>query len=489
MRQPVLKSIFTVTPLPKGKLVTFAASKKVPEPEAGETPGSLRWIQRRIRPLHPETERTFFPTPMMVSVRCVSDDNLAGRLETWGSFAALASDIIEPQIVINETIVAKAMALVKGKTERWERVRAVTEYAQKQISYLAVTLGKDSLAGYRPHLPADVIKSGLGDCKDKAALTVALLRHLGEKAWVVLINSGDPRGVTPEWPSASFNHAIVAIAAGDDAPAGWPQVDGGVLGKLILFDATDPYVPLGVLPEADQGGYGIIVAKQTAGLAMLPTETPQENLLTRRISGKIDETGNIEAEVEVTRTGSSGAVDHYMRVNQGPEKFTHSLEAALHDAMPLIKNLKWKDDWNLTDARSQLNYSFVAENAAQHASSDMLLLCPRLIKRNFPHSPWKKDEDGLFWLPARGVHEEVTLCVPDGFTLGALPTAWQQTTPAATASISYHLSGQILSYEFDLRQQAGLFRQAEYETLRTFYRTVDEMDRRPVVMHRVRKEP
>ena len=189
---------------------------------------------------------------------------------------------------------------------------------------------------------------------------------------------------------------------------------------------------------------------------------------------KIDEIGNIETEVEETRTGSSGAVDHHTRINQGPEKFTHSLETRLHDAMPLIKNLKWKDEWNLTNARSQLNYSFLAENGAQRASSDLLLVCPRLLNRNLRQSPWKKGEEGQFWLRAFGIHEVVTLSIPDGFALGTLPTAWQQTTPAATSSISYRLSGQTLTYEFDLKQNASLFHQAEYETLRTFYRTTDD---------------
>ena len=487
-RQPVLKSIFTVTPLAKGKLVSFAHSKKVPEPEAGETPGSLRWTLHRIRPLPKETARLFFPTPMLVSVRCISDDSLAGRLETWGGFASLAADIIEPQIVASETVATKATALVTGRTGRWDRIRAVTEFVQKQIAYLSVSLGEDSLAGYRPHLPAEVLKNGLGDCKDKATLTAALLRQLGEKSWVVLVNAGNPCHVALEWPSASFNHAIVAIAAGDDAPAGWPQVDGGVLGKLILFDATDPSVPLGVLPEADQGGRGIVVSKQTVGLALLPTEDPAENKLARHVTGTITETGDIDAQVEEIRTGSSGAVDHYVRVNQGPKKFTHSLEVRLHDAMPLIKNLKWKDDWSIEGAQSRLSYSFLAEHAAQQAGRDMLLVCPRLMTRTLGRTPGGEDEEGLFWLPARSIHEEVTLHLPEGFSLEALPAVWQQAKLSSTASVSYRQSDQTLSYEFNLEQKAGLFGRAEYEALQTFYRTVDEMERRPVVMHRTRKE-
>jgi hypothetical protein len=485
MRQPVLASIFTVTPLPRGKLVSHAASQQTPKPETGETPGSLRWTMRRIHPL-PTTEEDseFCPTPLTISVRCISDDNLSGRLETWGSFAGLAADIVEPQIVADATVTAKAIMLAKGQNGRWERIRAITEYVQKQISYLSVSLGKDSLAGYRPHLPAEVIKNGLGDCKDKATLTAALLRQLGEKAWVVLLNSGHPREVEPEWPSASFNHAIVGITAGDDAPPGWPQIDGGVLGKLILFDATDPATPLGGFAQSDQGGYGLVVSKQTTGLVALPMESPAENKLSRTVTGKLTESGNVEAEVEEIRTGSNGAIDHFIRINQGSEKFTHSLETRLHETMPLIHGLKWKDDWSAPGACSRLNYSFAAEHVGQQVGSEILLVCPRLLNRRLRQNAWPKREEGLFWLPARGIHEVVTLQLPDRSTTETLPAAWQQTLASGTASVSYRLSGQTLTYEFNLEQKAGLFGQAEYEQLQIFYEKIDEAERRAIIVRR-----
>ena len=485
MRQPVLNSVFTVTPVAEGKLVAFSQGRKCPEPVSGEKPGSLCWTQNRLRASPEAEEGTFLPTPMMVAVRCVSAGSLAKRLETWGGFAALAEEIIEPRIVDDEAVAAKAALLVKGRTERWERVRAITEFAQKEIAYLSVTLDKDSLAGYRPHLPAEVIKTGFGDCKDKAALTCALLRHIGERAWVVLVNARNPRGALPEWPSASFNHAIVAIAAGEAAPADWPQIDGGALGRLILFDATAASIPFGVLPEWDQGGYCLVVSKQTDGLAPLPMESPAGNRLERRLTGMITETGDIDAAVEEPLGGSHGAVDHYLQINQGQEKYTHSLESRLHDTMPLIHDLKWKAEWSVEGARSRLNYSFVAERAVPLASRDMLLVCPCLLNRNLRHGPWKKDQEGLFWQPARGIHEEVSLRIPEGFEAGSTPGGWRQETASASASITYRLSGQTLTYVFELEQKAGLLDHSDYETLRAFYQKLEEADRRPVVVRRL----
>jgi hypothetical protein len=78
----------------------------------------------------------------------------------------------------------------------------------------------------------------------------------------------------------------------------------------------------------------------------------------------------------------------------------------------------------------------------------------------------------------------VTLNLPDQFIPETLPAAWQQTLASATASVSYRLSGQTLTYEFSLEQKAGLFNQTEYEQLRLFYRKLDETERRAVIVHR-----
>ncbi len=163
-----------------------------------------------------------------------------GKIKTWADFASLTSDIIEPRIPANPAVAERAAALVKGKTDRWDRIRAITEFVQKEITYLSLTLEKDSLAGYRPHVPGEVLQGKLGDCKDKATLVVSMLRSIGEKAFVVLLYAGNPKAVSQDWPSQSFNHAIVAIAADESVPAQWPQIDGGTLGKLVLFDAIQP---------------------------------------------------------------------------------------------------------------------------------------------------------------------------------------------------------------------------------------------------------
>ena len=65
-----------------------------------------------------------------------------------------------------------------------------------------------------------MIRTGFGDCKDKATLFVAALRHLGLSAYPVLLSS---RGaVERQLPTIKqFDHEIAAVSTG----AGYTYTD------------------------------------------------------------------------------------------------------------------------------------------------------------------------------------------------------------------------------------------------------------------------
>ncbi len=139
---------------------------------------------------------------------------------------------------------------VKTQAERWRgEARKVGPHSRfdrvcpKDIVYLAITLDKDSVAGYRPHPAAEILRNRYGDCKDKATLLVSLLRAIGEDGRLVLSGRGPelcdrrigprPNSTTRSPPSRPRARLSGRVAGGRPGP----------LGKLVIFDPTDPVTP------------------------------------------------------------------------------------------------------------------------------------------------------------------------------------------------------------------------------------------------------
>src|SRR5262249_5714065 len=102
-----------------------------------------------------------------------------------------------------------------------------------------------------------------------ANLMRALLKAVGIESFLMAAFAGDSNFVREEWPSPEqFNHCILAIRLADSS--GPARIDHPRLGALLVFDATDPYTPLGSLPATLHASGGLLVADDAAPLVTLP---------------------------------------------------------------------------------------------------------------------------------------------------------------------------------------------------------------------------
>ncbi|HVS95545.1 MAG TPA: DUF3857 domain-containing protein [Puia sp.] len=86
-------------------------------------------------------------------------------------------------------------------------------FVQDEIRYLGLEIGTNT---HRPHPPTAVFERRFGDCKDKALLLTAILRHEDIPAYVALINTETRSRLNTVAPSpGAFDHAIVAIRRPD----------------------------------------------------------------------------------------------------------------------------------------------------------------------------------------------------------------------------------------------------------------------------------
>jgi tetratricopeptide (TPR) repeat protein len=183
--------------------------------------------------------------------------------ESWAAVAGAYRQLAEAQI---DPAQVKSLLPGGSSASRLETIQQIVSRLHKEIRYTGIEFGEAAL---QPQTAAEILKRHYGDCKDKAAMLVALLRAEGIAAQMALLDTGPGEDVTPELPGMNeFDHAIVYLPG--DGKGNAP----------LWIDATAEYAQVGVLPEMDQGRLELIIADGTVALTPTPTPKPEDDVLT-----------------------------------------------------------------------------------------------------------------------------------------------------------------------------------------------------------------
>ncbi len=479
---PSLRSEFEVIPAPGTRIEFEAGDPRLRHPLAGAEPGSLKWELLYEEPVPAKTPTTFKANPLRVSVRCV--DASPGALGcAWDTISRKASEIIEPRIDPGAAEIRRqADLLVGGRTGRWDRVRELCAFVQANIDYLEITLDRDALAGYRPHPAAEVLRNRYGDCKDKASLLISMLRAEGEDAHVLLLSAGDPFAVWEDWPSQSFNHAIVGIRADGSEPGTWPTVDAGDGSRWVLFDPTNPFTPLGVLPSEDEGGFGLIVAPRGGALIRMPVADPASSRLVRRIALTLDAKGGVRAKIAEDCQGLTAAKWYGERHSRSREQYQAYVETRVHRANPLCEGVRWTSQWDPGLARFHIEIEFSTAAFGRALPNGMMLVTPDVLPGQHRFEPWTVAIDGKSVLGPDALDEEDSLEIPAGCAVEELPDGWKKTGRLFAAEIVYRVEGNAIILHKSLTRSAGFFDKDDYEEIRGLYREFQDAAHRSVIL-------
>jgi tetratricopeptide (TPR) repeat protein len=218
-------------------------------------------------------------------------DYSTGR--SWNAVAAGYAADIAPAIQPQETA-----ALLEGTQglQGDALLRRLLTNLHRKVRYTGLEFGVAALV---PHPTSETLRTGYGDCKDKAIALISALKALGIEARLALL---DTRGGTDVSPALAglgmFDHAIVYLPG---SPAHW-------------MDATAEFFAPGSLPWPDQGRWALIVDPATTTLVRTPINRPEENVKRSLRVYTLSEYG--PARITETLTGV-GAADAFFRNEYG----------------------------------------------------------------------------------------------------------------------------------------------------------------------------
>jgi transglutaminase-like putative cysteine protease len=210
---------------------------------------------------------------------------LAAPLD-WETIGRWYAGLARDRYALDAVVKAKLPLLLAGSRSADDTLRAVQRWVAQDVRYVSIALG---LGGYQPRMPAEVMATGYGDCKDKATLFIAAVNALGFQAYPVLLNSGSR--VERALPSlGQFDHAIAAVERPD--------------GRLYV-DLTADLAPLGELPAGVQGQFALVVHPDgTSEQVTLPQAEPGANLQETRVVGRLSTEGYVTASYEERGLGT-----------------------------------------------------------------------------------------------------------------------------------------------------------------------------------------
>jgi len=418
---------------------------------------------------------TFFPSGGPTT------DAFASWRDMGNWYQNLASGMRDASAPIKE----KVNALTASAAAPLDKMRALAQFVQQDIRYVAIELG---IGGWQPHPASDVFVRRYGDCKDKATLMSSMLSEIGLDSYYVAINT-ERGSVTPDSPAhvGEFNHAIIAIKL--------PQgiADASLVatlqhpkqGRLLFFDPTNELTPFGQIGGYLQANYGLLVTPDGGELVELPKQPSTMNSILRTARLTLDALGTLKGDVEEVRVGDrawserralESATKESDRIKPIERLLADSI-STFHITKATILNL------HQTGQPFGLNYSFEAENYAKSAGS-LLLVRPRVIGRKSsglletkePRKyPVEFDGPGLDT-------DAFDITLPPGYVVDDLPPP----VDAEYGFASYHskteVNGNAIRYTRSFEVKELSVPVSRVEELKKFYRIIASDERNTAVL-------
>ena len=482
-RLPVMSSRYTLN-LPTGwKASSITFNHAEIKPSVSGT--SYVWEARNLAPIPSE--------PLSPSVR-----NMAPRIAVnyapdnaslsvnrsfadWTAVSRWGSNLNDPQVIVDDAVAAKAGDLTANSKNELEKIRALGTFVQN-LQYISIDIGVGYGNGMKPRPSNTVLSRGYGDCKDKANLMRAMLKSLKIEAYPIAIYSGDPNFIREEWASPSqFNHAIIAVKVSDETVA--PTIlNHPKLGRLLIFDATDPYTPVGDLPDYLQGSLALIEAKENGGLVRMPVTPPETNLLERNVAVSLAADGSIKGVIKEIANGQESTMFRAQQRRLSADDYNKMIENWLTRGATGAQLVKITQNDKQSTASFDLDVEFSVPRYAQLMQDRLLVFKPAIVGRRGGIFLTEPKREQPVMLDSNSMRETTTFTLPTGFIVDEMPDAVTLETPFGKYMTKYESKDGKLVFTRSLVMLRTTVPVDKYNSVKDFYSKIMAAEQAPVVL-------
>lgn len=349
---------------------------------------------------------------------------------SWQAAATEYAKILELQLK-DADLGAWVAEATRGASTRDQKIAAILAHLHKSVRYTGIEFGDRAIV---PATPAETLRRGFGDCKDKATVLACALRAAGIPADVALLQAGTGVDTDPDLPGlGGFNHAIVHVPG--DAP--------------MWIDATADSAPFGSTYLGVEGRMALIAAPSTTSLSRIPEMASKENNETEtrevffgdeapgRILETTDTKGYFEQNLRSDYTSTDGKKLHDILESYAKDSFkAKSLgKFSYTDPLDFSKPFQLKLEANEAGSvQEDSDNAWIPVNAWPLVSD----LVSDLGGLPDPKKGGEDRRKGSLLLPRPYTRDlRYIIHCPDGYTPGTLPASKERTFGPATFTQTY----------------------------------------------------
>jgi hypothetical protein len=311
-----------------------------------------------------------------------------------------------------------------------------------------------------------------GNSADINLILIKLLKKLGFEVYPVALSTRENGIISPACPTINKMNYVIACIFLD--------------GKSHFLDATEKYLPLGLLPERCLNGMGRIIRKENSDWIDVSTVKTSKKLT--YIQSQLNENGCISLNI-------SQSYYDYAALNFRNEllKFNTQDEylAELESNSPGIKidtiTISNLDSLNLP-VKSVMKMNL--ENPTD-MRGEIIFINPLFTER-MKESPFKHEQRKYPVDYATPKYEKTTIQfkMPDGFSIEELPKSMNITLPDKKARYSYNISftDNTIQLNSIFEIASSVFTESEYGLLREFYNQVIAKQNEAIIIRKAIKQ-
>ncbi|MFH1418408.1 MAG: tetratricopeptide repeat protein [Planctomycetota bacterium] len=458
---PAVRSQFVLL-VPKSRSINYAIQGDRAKLTQGAFEGHVVYDFRadNVPLIEPEDNRP--------PISDIADIVRVSTIEDWDEIARWEYSLVKDQFVADEAVRAKADDLVRGLTERGDKVRAIANFVMQKVQYRQDY--DRPIMGMKPHKAGNVLEKEVGDCKDKATLLITMLRHAGIPANYTTLRTRAAGRLHRDIPSNQCNHAIIYVP------------DEGNFAEGRWIDATANYSGIDTLPWQNQNAE-VLVFKDDGQLIFMNTPTDPPTHSFRRFDVDVQLAADGSAVVRFTWDAKGQNAARLRRALEAEGLRRQRLEQFANMIFPGSRVTSTEfSDLEDRDAPVKIAFSFDAPSVGQLSGGKMVLRPRELLQLTQSYAD-RTERTFPVWLPFTATEQYAERYhLPPGFQVETMPGSARLTTDWLDFEIEVAKEDGAVRIERRFAVKALDIPKSAYDDIREFCIQGDKLQREPLIL-------